>query len=257
MKKTLLQWGAITAICATLFVFGSCGETEYDARTDTIVTLDTPEVTAIAYPGVNVIYWEPVTGAANYTVTIRHEDGATEIRSSSEKRCYITDTELENGKNYTYCVVANVDNTSSIVARAVYAQSSDRGEASVRAIVPPAGTKALDLVAYEGGYDGEPKTVSEDDKKYVLDANSITADKADDKIVVTFPMKVYLDYTVRLLNNDFTIDEVATGVEDGEDVNSSAKFANNTTARFVFDITNSGEYKVSIRVKSKNEEIYE
>lgn len=67
MKRTLVRRGAIAVACAAVFLFGSCDEpAEYDARTDTVLSPETPSVNAQAYPGVNLVSWKPVTGAGCY-----------------------------------------------------------------------------------------------------------------------------------------------------------------------------------------------
>ncbi|MBD5446432.1 MAG: hypothetical protein HDR32_01470, partial [Treponema sp.] len=179
MKRTLLRRGAIIAACAAVFVLGSCGETEFDGRQDTVYSLETPSVSAKAYPGVNVVSWKPVTGASGYKVTVYEENVFKRdiTEELSDDGCAYADTKLTNGKTYTYSVEAT-STTNPGTMREVYATNS-RGEASVKAIVPPAGTKSLELPAYEGGYDGtNTKTVSESDN-WVVKPGNITVAVAD------------------------------------------------------------------------------
>ncbi|MDE5797573.1 MAG: hypothetical protein K2H73_00885, partial [Treponemataceae bacterium] len=184
MKRTLLRQGAIVAACAAVFVFAACSDApEFDARTDTVYSLETPSVTAKAYPGVNFVSWKPVTGANGYKVTV-YEEGIVKTDSPKDSNgntvdvskltnvTFISDTNLTNGKTYTYSVEA-VSATNPGTTRAVYATNS-RGEASVRAIVPPAGTRPLDLPAYEGGYDGTNKKTVSDSDNWVIQPGNIT-----------------------------------------------------------------------------------
>lgn len=252
MKRTLLQRGAIIAACAAAFVLVSCGETEFDARTDTVYSLETPSVSAKAYPGVNVVSWKPVTGASSYKVTV-YEEGAFKKNVTYKDENSFTDTELVNGKTYTYSVEAvSTTNPGTITAREVYATNS-RGEASVRAIVPPAGTKSLELPAYENGYDGtNTKTVPESEKQWVINEENIKFNITDGKVYVTFPMKAYLKYEVLYYDNNLphqTDQEIitlptktSTAATKVGDVN-----ANNVYGHAYFPITGAGKYQLAVR----------
>ncbi|MDE6737111.1 MAG: fibronectin type III domain-containing protein, partial [Treponemataceae bacterium] len=195
MKRTLLRQGAIVAACAAVFVFAACSDApEFDARTDTVYSLETPSVTAKAYPGVNFVSWKPVTGANGYKVTV-YEEGSfkKEVAEKELNGYYYSDTNLTNGKTYTYSIEA-ISATNPGTTRAVYATNS-RGEASVRAIVPPAGTRPLDLPAYEDGYDGKnPKEVK--NKEWVVTAENLKVKAENGKVYITFPMKAYLKYEI-------------------------------------------------------------
>lgn len=252
MKRTLLQRGAIIAACAAAFVFAACGDDpEFDARTDTVYSLETPSVSAKAYPGVNVVSWKPVTGASSYKVTV-YEEGAYKKNVTYKDENSFTDTELVNGKTYTYSVEAvSTTNPGTITAREVYATNS-RGEASVRAIVPPAGTKSLELPAYENGYDGtNTKTVPESEQ-WVINKGNIKFNITDGKVYVTFPMKAYLKYEVLYYDNNLphqtnqkmiTLStETSTAVTKVGDVN-----ANNVHGHAYFPITGAGKYQLAVR----------
>ena len=250
MKRTLLRRGAIIAACAAVFVLGSCGETEFDGRQDTVYQLETPSVTAKAYPGVNFVSWKPVTGASGYKVTVYEENVFKRdiTEELSDDSCAYTDTKLTNGKTYTYSVEAT-STTNPGTMREVYAKNS-RGEASVKAIVPPAGTKSLELPAYEGGYDGtNTKTVSESDNGVVKPTN-ITVAVADGTVSVNFPMKAYLKYTVKYYNNDLP-HEINAATNGGHIV--SDPNANNALGQASFDITNAGSYQVAVVASAYNE----
>lgn len=261
MKRTLLRQGAIVAACAAVFVFAACGDDpEFDARTDTVYSLETPSVTAKAYPGVNFVSWKPVTGANGYKVTVYEEgivkestledsNGNTVDVSNLTNVTFLSDTNLTNGKTYTYSVEA-ISATNPGTTRAVYATNS-RGEASVKAIVPPAGTKSLELPAYEGGYDGtNTKTVPESDN-WVVKPGNITVAVADGTVSVNFPMKAYLRYTVKYYNNDLPheINMATNGERNVSDSN-----ANNALGQASFDnIMNAGSYQVAVVASAYNE----
>lgn len=246
MKRTLLQRGAIIAACAAAFVFAACGDDpEFDARTDTVYSLETPSVSAKAYPGVNVVSWNPVKGANGYTIYV-YEDGIYKAESSvSGSYTYRDTTTLANGKNYTYYVEAK-SATNPGTARAVYATNS-RGEASVRAIVPPAGTKALELPAYENGYDGKTtKEVKNDD--YVVNAANFKLEWEKDRFYLNFPVKAYLSYKVNIYKNDVLCDL--------RDISSASELAsdrpNNTSMAVTKLSTTPGKYKVGLVVSAEN-----
>ena len=146
MKKTIFKLLGIGLIAASVFGFVSCGDsTEYDAKSDTIYSLDAPRVTAKAYPGVNYISWEPVTSAQGYKIYRVLDGDSSKLRSvASDVTCYADiasdDHILSDGKVYKYIVEAI--SKSDPASRGVYAKNS-QGSASVKAIVPTAGSKAI------------------------------------------------------------------------------------------------------------------
>lgn len=146
MKKTIFKLLGTGLIAASVFSFVSCGDsTEYDAKSDTIYSLDAPRVTAKAYPGVNYISWEPVTSAQGYKIYRVLDGDSSKLRSvASDVTCYAdiaaSDHILSDGKVYKYIVEAV--SKSDPASREVYAKNS-QGSASVKAIVPTAGSKAI------------------------------------------------------------------------------------------------------------------
>lgn len=146
MKKTIFKLLGTGLIAASVFGFVSCGDsTEYDAKSDTIYSLDAPRVTAKAYPGVNYISWEPVTSAQGYKIYRVLDGDSSKLRSvASDVTCYADiasdDHILSDGKVYKYIVEAI--SKSDPASREVYAKNS-QGSASVTAIVPKAGSPAI------------------------------------------------------------------------------------------------------------------
>lgn len=146
MKKTIFKLLGTGLIAASVFGFVSCGDsTEYDAKSDTIYSLDAPRVTAKAYPGVNYISWEPVTSAQGYEIYRVLDGDSSKLRSvASDVTCYAdiaaSDHILSDGKVYKYIVEAVSKSDPAI--REVYAKNS-QGSASVTAIVPKAGSPAI------------------------------------------------------------------------------------------------------------------
>lgn len=209
-----------------------------------MISLETPSVTAKAYPGVNVVSWKPVTGANGYNVTV-YEEGT--FKRNADSGNSFTDTDLVNGKTYTYYVEAKSTTNPGTFTRDVYATNS-RGEASVTAIVPPAGTKSLELPAYENGYDGtNTKTVPENDN-WVVKPSNITVAVADGKVSVNFPMKAYLQYKVQYYNNDLPHEiNAATKTPVVSDLN-----ANNALGKTSFEITGAGSYQIAVVANARN-----
>lgn len=146
MKKTIFKLLGTGLIAASVFGFVSCGDsTEYDAKSDTIYSLDAPRVTAKAYPGVNYISWDPVTSAQGYKIYRVLDGDSSKLRSvASDVTCYAdiaaSDHILSDGKVYKYIVEAV--SKSDPASREVYAKNS-QGSASVKAIVPPTGSDAI------------------------------------------------------------------------------------------------------------------
>ncbi len=147
MKKTIFKLLGTNLIAASVFGFVSCGDaSDYDSKIDTVLSLNAPSVTAKAYPGVNYISWEPVTSAQGYTV-YRVKDGVAStlrtVKSNVTSYADIADSThvLSDGKEYKYIVEA-MSETDPALSRAVYVKNS-QGSATVKAIVPPAGSPAI------------------------------------------------------------------------------------------------------------------
>lgn len=147
MKKTIFRLLGTSLIAASVFGFVSCGDaSDYDSKIDTVLSLNAPSVTAKAYPGVNYISWEPVTSAQGYTV-YRVKNGVAStlrtVKSNVTSYADIADSThvLSDGKEYKYIVEA-MSETDPALSRAVYVKNS-QGSATVKAIVPPAGSPAI------------------------------------------------------------------------------------------------------------------
>lgn len=236
--------GGGIAACLISLLFASCVNSEYDGRTDTVYALNTPSVTAKAYPGVNIVTWKPVSGAQSYKIYI-YEENVYKHETVVWDDYIFYDTDLINGKNYKYYVEAvGKDN---LPAREVYVTDSSRGEASARAIVPPAGTKSLDLPAYENGYDGSTKTTDSSDQ-YVVTSSNISLSVVDGKVIVNFPMKAYLKYKVKYYDNALS-EKINYGKSGKENIFS---YDNNTTKEVSFPIEYAGTYGIAIEAEAWN-----
>ena len=253
MKKLLSVGAAALALAASVALI-SCGTEagdDYSGATDTVITLATPSVTAKAYPGYNLVSWQPVSGVEKYEL-YRYEGGSVTdqqvITLLADKTYYEDTDDLQNNVKYTYKVMA-VGNISS---RNVYTQDSAAGSASVTAIVPPLTTSALNLAAYEGGYSGTEKTLSSTEtSKYLLsaDLSEITSNKGS--VAVAIPAKAYLDYAVMLSAGDlYSVNNVfsSTTVSSGD----TSTIVNNTTLPMVSAVTTAGEYAVYVKATAKS-----
>ena len=190
MKKTNLLKGALSVLAVSVLL-ASC--TQVDSKIDTVDTLETPSVKAVAYPGVNYISWNAVKGAANYKVT-RTVDGEAEtiINTLNKDVLCVTDSLSVNDVDVEYKVYAL---STSNPSRSVYVYDSNAGSASVTNIFPPVGTKAIDLPKYEkdSGWDfDEDADNSEWKDDFIPTAENIKVQLVDGNINVTAPTKAYL-----------------------------------------------------------------
>lgn len=164
MKKIL----SIAAALVIAAAFISCGDSSdsFDGSTDTVITISSPKVTGKAYPGVNYITWEPVTGAASYelyrsddgdankllkvinTLSVGTTLGYADIAAADNN----TALTIADGKTYKYTVLAIGGNKAeanvNVPSRAVYLKGN-QSSVSVKAIVPAAGTSVGDFAAYK------------------------------------------------------------------------------------------------------------
>lgn len=263
MKKILSIFGAVAVLVAST-AFISCGDNgdEFSGATDTVITLATPSVTAKAYPGYNLVSWQPVPNAKKYEV-YRYETGNltdTYVGTvAAGTALYKEDnSDLQNKVSYTYKVVAvgGALGTTSSANRAVIAKDSNAGSATVTAIVPPMDTKPLDLAAYESGYDGSKvKTLSDGEKKnYLLDADSTDLTSSLAQLAVAIRAKAYLSYDVYLDAGDkYSVTNTLLAadkkiISDGK----NSTIENNTVLPMKAAVTAAGEYAVYVEVSAKS-----
>ena len=255
MKKILSVCAAVATLAFSAAII-SCGDTgdEYSAAQDTVLTLATPSVTAKAYPGYNLISWTPVSNvsASGYEV-YRYENGnltdATVVTSVTNT--FYEDTkDLQNNVSYTYKVMAR----GSISSRSVYTKDSACGSATVKAIVPPLETSALNLAAYESGYDGtKTKELStKETEKYLLTAESSELVSNGTELAVSVRAKAYLEYDVyTVLNETYSVLGTlpsASTLSSGE----KSTIENNTVLPMRAAVTSAGDYVVYVKAKAKS-----
>lgn len=211
MKKCFLKaTGLLTIASALLLASCSDGSTDYDGRVDTVINLKAPSVTAKAYPGVNLVSWDVVPGAEKYEV-YRYETGKATDKDIVQNggKVYYVDTDVQNNVSYTYEVMAR----GNVSTRKVVTFDSATGKATVTGIVPPASTSALNLAAYEGGYDGKNDKTIDDSKKISADNIKIYNDNA--QLRVAFNAKAYLTYAVTsVVGNEYDVTQVESWSAD-------------------------------------------
>ena len=255
MKKTIFKLLGTSLIAASVFSFVSCGDsTEYDAKSDTIYSLDAPRVTAKAYPGVNYISWEPVTSAQGYKIYRVLDGDSSKLRSvASDVTCYADiasdDHILSDGKVYKYIVEAI--SKSDPASREVYAKNS-QGSASVKAIVPTAGSKAISA---------EPASAS--GKDYIKKYYEKLVTKAADNVTISIKNgNFYAEYPATA-GFKYEISASFKGMYDalGEAFSFRSKTFENYKEDYKAEFNNgpvpgSSEYEIRLKVSSVSD-LYE
>ena len=244
MKKIVkLASAAIAFALGIGLIACSNGSDGDDYNADTVITLAAPSVTAKAYPGANVLAWRAVKDAQSYAVYRRDSAGYETVLSSGQTKLYYKDSDvLVNRANYTYTVVAFNStyglNTNS--SRTAYTRDSSTS-VTLTAITAPAATSALDLAKYENGWNGTTEPTSYPDLN--KPANTLSSDtvvvKPNGKyVIVQFPAKVYLNYTVTDYFGNVLQDSTAS-------LNGADSFVNNAIRTYTF-IPGAGDHTLKI-----------
>ncbi len=253
MKKTIFKLLGTGLIAVSIFGFVSCGDsTEFDAKSDTIYSLDAPRVTAKAYPGVNYISWEPVTSAQGYKI-YRVQDGDFSVlrNVASDVTCYAdiasSDHILADGKEYKYIVEAVSDTDPA--SREVYVKNS-QGCASVKAIVPAAGSPAISA---------EP--VSASGKDYIKKYYEKLVTKASENVTLSIKDGNFYAEYLATAGFKYEISASLKGMYDalGGDIpfiSSSENYKEDYKAELKEPVAGSGEYEVYLKVASVSD-LYE
>lgn len=243
MKKTNLLKGALSVLAVSVLL-ASC--TQVDSRIDTIDTLETPSVKAVAYPGVNYITWDAVKGAQGYKVTKIVDGGFEEVIESDCNTNFITNVVPTDKVDVEYKVYA-LSNTDP--SRAVYIYDSKAGSATVTNIFPPVGTEAIELPKYEkdSGWDfDEDADNSEWKDEFIPTAENIDIQYVDGTIVITAPSKAYL--TTKVVGYTGNKEEIFySDYSDKKEIlpnYQNKKISNKTT------ITSAGDYKFKAEVRA-------
>lgn len=192
MKKILAVLGASVLLFASIFVTSCAQAAEGDTFYAT-TTIGTPDVTAKAYPGVNILTWKEIKDAGSYTIYRTVGNGKIEEAKKPTGNVYI-DTDIDENVNYKYRIVANPVNATSHDASQTEVSLKTAKIATdpnnIRGTWAPEGTPFLDLAKYESDYDSGAPVLSE----ATIDAKLITS--VGDKVRVSFPVKPYAEYEV-------------------------------------------------------------
>ena len=245
MKKCFLKaTGLLTIASALLLASCSDGSTDYDGRVDTVINLKAPSVTAKAYPGVNLVSWDVVPGAEKYEV-YRYETGKATDKDIVQTgvKVYYVDTDVQNNVSYTYEVMAR----GNVSTRKVVTFDSATGNATVTGILPPASTSALNLAAYEDGYDGKKAKTIDDSKKINADNIEIYNDNA--QLRVAFNAKAYLTYAVTSVEgNEYDVTQV-----ESWSANKSTIVNDSVLPVTADNLASAGTQTVWVKAVSKND----
>lgn len=186
MKK-LLKIFCVCFLFSNIFAFLAC---KYDGDVFNATTqIDSVDVEANAYPGVNILTWKAVKDASTYSVYKTTGNGNIEeclINNSSNTFYY--DTRIEKNTSYKYRIVANPKD--SIV------HDASQKEVILRTAEndswAPSGTDFLSLIKYENDKDNGEEILSSSSISVELVPNSSAT------VRVKFPVKKYARYLVCL-----------------------------------------------------------
>ncbi len=250
MKK-LLKSAVVAMFAAAGLVLVSCNQ-PLSSATDTLVTIDSTSVTAKAYPGVNVVSWEPVAGADGY-VLFKYTNNVSEKVTTKNAEDVLTyvDDDIRDGVEYKY-IVETKSNSSPSTSRAVYVQNSKSSPAYATAIVPDYSVKSLDLYKYENGKLEENQDTLKELAEYVITADNIKVSKDNgNKLSIQFPEKAYLDYDI-YTSIDNQLEKLGTKnwIESASDLENAAE--TNTTYYGSKTVAAPGVYKIVIVASAKN-----
>ena len=206
MRKLFKAIAVSLAVIAALSVVGCKNDAPYAE-----LELDKPSIQVKSFPGYNYVAWEPVDGAGalyvyrNDGTRIDNNSLAGANTNGANKGGWYIDTKIQNEQEYIYTVYAVVNDDSladnvmtpgSTTSETLYNQilvaKGSKASAKTEAIVPPAGTRALDLIDYDSG----------DKKQYKLDADKIKVELINQRLWVSFPTKGYLGYEVVVMKGN-------------------------------------------------------
>lgn len=159
--------------------------------------IDSIELSAKAYPGVNVLVWKNIKDASGYTIYKSSDDGAIEeeVLSASAQTSYY-DVNIEEGISYKYRIVAipadKMLHDASQKTVTVTTAKTATGD-NLKGTWAPNATTFLDLAKYENDYDSNEAVLSEDtitSKLLVTSSGTV--------VRVTFPVKPYAQYDIKI-----------------------------------------------------------
>ena len=192
MKKVLKLLGAF--LLTTMLVV-SCKNPTYDFYPTT--TIESINLKASAYPGVNILTWKALKDAATYTVFRSTGKGdREEIVMGASSQTYYYDIAIDDDTEYKYRVVATPADLTVHDAsqKEVTLRTGKISENSTdkKGKWAPNSTSFLELAKYESNYNANDKVLSETTITAKLMSNSGST------VRVKFPTKPYAAYAVTL-----------------------------------------------------------
>lgn len=249
MKKILAVLGASALLFASIFVTSCAQAAEGDTFYAT-TTIGTPDVTAKAYPGVNILSWKAVKDASSYTVYRTVGNGKVEETGVATSNSYI-DTDIDEDVTYKYRVVANPVNTTIHDASQTEVSlktAKTATDTNLKGSWAPAGTLFSDLAQYEKDYNPNETVLSAD----TISAKVLVDTKAS--VRVSFPTKPYAKYTVYLTQEN-------SGSLNSNSTREASKtikgYEYNGGATLTLDALYSGKKQIMIVATPLNKVLYE
>lgn len=192
MKKVLKLLGAF--LLTTMLVV-SCENPTYDFYPTT--TIESINLKASAYPGVNILTWKSLKDAATYTVFRSTGKGdREEVVMDASSQTYYYDIAIDDDTEYKYRVVATPADLTVHDAsqKEVTLRTGKISEDSTdkKGKWAPNSTSFLELAKYESNYNANDKVLSETAITAKLMSNSGST------VRVKFPTKPYAVYAVTL-----------------------------------------------------------
>lgn len=247
MKKILAVLGA-SALLVSGILFTSCGEAEGDTFYAT-TTIGTPDVSAKAYPGVNILTWKEIKDAGSYTVYRTVGNGKIEEAGVSASNSYY-DTDIDEGVTYRYRVVANPSNSvmhdasQTEVSLTTAKTATDK---NIKGTWAPTGTSFSDLAQYERDYNANEAVLSAD----TINVKVLADTKAS--VRVSFPTKPYAKYTVYLNQENGGLLASSSTRETSKTLNG---YDYNGSATLTLDALYSGKKQITIIASPLNSTLY-
>ncbi|WP_294428020.1 hypothetical protein [uncultured Treponema sp.] len=247
MKRLLAVLGISTLLFAGI-LFTSCGEAEGDTFYAT-TTIGTPDVSAKAYPGVNILTWKEIKDAGSYTVYRTVGNGKIEEAGVSASNSYY-DTDIDEGVTYKYRVVANPLNTAMHDASQTEVSLTTAKTATdknIKGTWAPTGTLFSDLAQYEKDYNANDEVLSAD----TINVKVLADSKAS--VRISFPTKPYAKYTVYLTQENGGLLASSTARETSKTIKG---YDYNGTASLTLDALYSGKKQIMIYATPLNDVLY-
>lgn len=249
MKKILAVLGASALLFASIFVTSCAQAAEGDTFYAT-TTIGTPDVTAKAYPGVNILTWKEIKDAGSYTIYRTVGNGKIEEAGVATSNSYI-DIDIDEDVTYKYRVVANPVNTTIHDASQTEVSlktAKTATDTNLKGSWAPAGTLFSDLAQYEKDYNPNETVLSAD----TISAKVLVDTKAS--VRVSFPTKPYAKYTIYLTQEN-------SGSLNSNSTREASKtikgYEYNGSATLTLDALYSGKKQIMIVATPLNKVLYE